>query len=86
MFSWSEARNTVIDAYSEFDNEIGNIVKKFFDKNWIHAPVLEGKSPGAFAASTVASVHPFILVNFQGKTRDVATLAHELGTVFISIF
>ena len=59
--------------------EIGNIIKKFFDKNWIHAPVLEGKSPGAFAASTVASAHPFILVNFQGKTRDVSTLAHELG-------
>ena len=59
--------------------EIGNIVKKFFDENWIHAPVLEGKSPGAFAASTVASAHPFIHVNFQGKTRDVSTLAHELG-------
>ena len=79
MYSWSEARNTVIEAYSAFDIEIGKIVKKFFDENWIHAPVLEGKSPGAFAASTVASVHPFILVNFQGKTRDVATLAHELG-------
>ena len=78
-YSWSEARNTVIEAYSAFDKEIGKIVKKFFDENWIHAPVLEGKSPGAFAASTVASVHPFILVNFQGKTRDVATLAHELG-------
>ena len=78
-FSWKEAQNTVIDAYSEFNSNIGKIVKKFFDKKWIHAPVLEGKSPGAFAASTVASVHPFILVNFQGKTRDVSTLAHELG-------
>ena len=78
-FSWQEAQNTVIDAYSEFNSNIGNIVKKFFDEKWIHAPVLEGKSPGAFAASTVASVHPFILVNFQGKTRDVSTLAHELG-------
>ncbi len=78
-FSWKEAQNTVIDAYSEFNSNIGNIVKKFFDEKWIHAPVLEGKSPGAFAASTVASVHPFILVNFQGKTRDVSTLAHELG-------
>ena len=78
-FTWKEAQNTVVDAYSEFNPNIGNIVDKFFEKNWIHAPVLEGKSPGAFAASTVASVHPFILVNFQGKTRDVSTLAHELG-------
>ena len=78
-FSWKEAQNTVIDAYSEFNSNIGNIVKKFFNEKWIHAPLLEGKSPGAFAASTVASVHPFILVNFQGKTRDVSTLAHELG-------
>ena len=69
-FTWKEAQNTVVDAYSEFNPNIGNIVDKFFEKNWIHAPVLEGKSPGAFAASTVASVHPFILVNFQGKTRD----------------
>ena len=78
-FTWREAQNTVVEAYSDFNPMIGNIVKKFFDEKWIHAPVLEGKSPGAFAASTVANVHPFILVNFQGKTRDVATLAHELG-------
>ena len=78
-FTWREAKNTVVEAYSDFNPMIGNIVKKFFDEKWIHAPVLEGKSPGAFAASTVANVHPFILVNFQGKTRDVATLAHELG-------
>jgi len=78
-FTWKEAQNTVVDAYSKFNSNIGNIVKKFFDEKWIHAPVLEGKSPGAFAAPTVASVHPFILVNFQGKTRDVSTLAHELG-------
>ena len=78
-FTWKKAQHTVVDAYSEFNSNIGNIVKKFFDEKWIHAPLLEGKSPGAFAASTVASVHPFILVNFQGKTRDVSTLAHELG-------
>ncbi len=78
-YTWDQASNTVIDAYSEFNKDIGVIVKKFFDKKWIHSPVLEGKSPGAFAASTVASAHPFILVNFQGKGRDVATLAHELG-------
>ena len=63
----------------EFDQEIGQIVKKFFDKSWIHSPVSKGKAPGAFAASTVADVHPFILVNYQGKARDIATLAHELG-------
>ena len=78
-FTWKEAQNTVVNAYSKFNPNIGGIVKQFFDKKWIHAPVLKGKSPGAFAASTVASVHPFILVNFQGKTRDVSTLAHELG-------
>jgi oligoendopeptidase F len=78
-FTWKEAQNTVVNAYSKFNPNIGDIVKQFFDKKWIHAPVLKGKSPGAFAASTVASVHPFILVNFQGKTRDVSTLAHELG-------
>ncbi|MBI04590.1 MAG: oligoendopeptidase F [Pelagibacteraceae bacterium] len=79
MFTWKEAQSTVIESYSEFNSEIGSIVKKFFEEKWIHAPVLDGKSPGAFAASTVSSVHPFILVNFQGKSRDVATLAHELG-------
>ena len=78
-FTWKEAQHTVVNAYSKFNPNIGDIVKQFFDKKWIHAPVLKGKSPGAFAASTVASVHPFILVNFQGKTRDVSTLAHELG-------
>ena len=78
-YNWESARNIVTDSYFEFNPLIGNIVKKFFDNSWIHAPVLKGKSPGAFSASTVPSVHPYILVNFQGKTRDVATLAHELG-------
>ena len=62
-----------------FDSRIGKISQKFFDKEWIHAPVTKGKSPGAFSASTVPSVHPYILLNYQGKIRDVATLAHELG-------
>jgi len=79
IYSWKEARDIVLSAYTKFNPLIGNIAKKFFDQSWIHAPVLDGKSPGAFAASTVAEVHPFILVNFQGKARDVATLAHELG-------
>ena len=79
IYSWKDARQIVTDAYSNFDKRAGNIVNKFFDNSWIHAPVIPGKSPGAFAASTVPSVHPFILVNYQGKARDIATLAHELG-------
>ncbi len=79
FYSWLEAKEIVLNAYYEFNSDIGKIVEKFFDNSWIHAPPLEGKSPGAFAASTVASVHPYILVNFQNKARDVATLAHELG-------
>ena len=79
IYSWKDARQIVSDAYSNFDQRAGNIVNKFFDNSWIHAPVMAGKSPGAFAASTVPSVHPFILVNYQGKARDIATLAHELG-------
>jgi oligoendopeptidase F len=78
-YSWKDARKIVTDAYSDFNPEIGKIVNKFFDNSWIHAPILKGKSPGAFSASTVPSVHPYILVNFQGKIRDVSTLAHELG-------
>ena len=79
IYNWNYARKIVTDAYFDFNPLIGNIVKKFFDESWIHAPVQKGKSPGAFSASTVPSVHPYILVNFQGKARDVATLAHELG-------
>ena len=79
IYSWNKAKKIVIDAYFEFNPTIGSIVQRFFDKSWIHAPVHRGKSPGAFSASTVPSAHPYILVNFQGKTRDVATLAHELG-------
>ncbi len=79
IYSWKDARQIVTEAYSNFDKRAGNIVNKFFDNSWIHAPVISGKSPGAFAASTVPSVHPFILVNYQGKARDIATLAHELG-------
>ncbi len=79
IYSWKDARQIVTDAYSNFDERAGNIVNKFFDNSWIHAPVIPGKSPGAFAASTVPSAHPFILVNYQGKARDIATLAHELG-------
>ena len=79
QFTWNKAKKIVNNSYSSFNPHIGKIVKKFFDESWIHAPVIKGKSPGAFSASTVPSVHPYILVNYQGKIRDVSTLAHELG-------
>ena len=79
FYSWNDARNIVLNSYFKFNPIIGEIAKKFFDNSWIHAPVSKGKSPGAFSASTVPSSHPYILLNFQGKARDVATLAHELG-------
>ena len=79
QYTWDNARKIVTKAYTDFNPSIGKIVEIFFEKSWIHAPVMTGKSPGAFSASTVPSVHPYILLNFQGKSRDVATLAHELG-------
>jgi oligoendopeptidase F len=76
---WQEARDTVLKAYSGFAPEMSRIAERFFDGRWIDAPVRPGKAPGAFAHSTVPSVHPYVLLNYQGKTRDVMTLAHELG-------
>ena len=78
-YTWDEAVELVLGAYQAFSPELARIGKEFFDKNWIDAPVRAGKSPGAFAHPTVPSAHPYLLVNFQGKTRDVMTLAHELG-------
>jgi len=77
--AWGEARQIVLDAYGGFAPQMARIAGQFFDKGWIHAPVREGKSPGAFAHPTVPSAHPYILLNYQGKPRDVMTLAHELG-------
>ncbi|HYG86072.1 MAG TPA: M3 family oligoendopeptidase [Azospirillum sp.] len=76
---WDEARDLVLGAYSRFSPELGDLGKRFFDNAWIDAPVRPGKAPGAFAHPTVPSAHPYLLVNYQGKTRDVMTLAHELG-------
>ena len=76
---WDEARNMVLTAYEGFAPEMADIARDFFDKNWIDAPVRAGKSPGAFAHPTVPSAHPYVLLNYQGKPRDVMTLAHELG-------
>ena len=76
---WEEARATVLDAYHGFAPEMAEIATRFFDRRWIDAPVRPGKAPGAFAHPTVPSAHPYVLLNYMGKTRDVMTLAHELG-------
>ena len=76
---WDEARQTVLGAYGGFAPDMATIAERFFDKSWIDAPTRPGKAPGAFAHPTVPSVHPYVLLNYQGKTRDVMTLAHELG-------
>lgn len=76
---WTEARETVLSAYGAFSPEMAAIAKRFFDERWIDAPPRPGKAPGAFAHPTVPSAHPYVLLNYQGKPRDVMTLAHELG-------
>ena len=78
-FSWTDARSLVLGAYGAFAPEMANVAKEFFDKRWIDASIRPGKAPGAFSASTVPSVHPYVLLNYLGKPRDVMTLAHELG-------
>ncbi|HET6608524.1 MAG TPA: M3 family oligoendopeptidase [Rhodopila sp.] len=76
---WPDARKRVLDAYAAFSPELARIGQRFFDKPWIDARLLPGKAGGAFAHPTVPSVHPYLLLNYHGKTRDVMTLAHELG-------
>ena len=76
---WSEAREIVLDAYASFSPDLAAIAKRFFDENWIDAPTAPGKRPGAFCAYTVPSHHPYVLLNWTSRNRDVATLAHELG-------
>jgi oligoendopeptidase F len=79
VIEWPDARRTVIEAYRRFSPAMAGIADGFFAKNWIDAPVREGKSPGAFSHPTVPSAHPYIMMNYLGKPRDVMTLAHELG-------
>ncbi|MDO9415175.1 M3 family oligoendopeptidase [Pararhizobium sp.] len=79
IISWNEAKDTVLTAYHAFAPEMADIARRFFDDQWIDAPVRPGKAPGAFAHPTVPSAHPYVLVNYMGKPRDVMTLAHELG-------
>jgi oligoendopeptidase F len=76
---WAEAEKTVLNAYRSFSPDLADVGAKFFGTGWIDAPASPGKSPGAFAHPTVPSSHPFLLLNYQGKVRDVMTLAHELG-------
>ena len=76
---WEDAKHTVLTAYHGFAPEMAEIARRFFDGRWIDAPVRPGKSPGAFAHPTVPSAHPYVLLNYLGKPRDVMTLAHELG-------
>ena len=76
---WAEAKATVLTAYGAFSPKMAEIAERFFDERWIDAPVRRGKAPGAFAHPTTPSVHPYVLMNYQGKPRDVMTLAHELG-------
>jgi len=79
IIPWAGAVDTVMDAYGRFSPQLGEVAQDFFARPWIDAPVRPGKASGAFAHPTVPSAHPYLLLNYQGKTRDVMTLAHELG-------
>ncbi len=79
FYVWKRARDIVLEAFNGFSPRMKTVAQQFFDKNWIHAPVLPNKRGGAFAASTVASANPFVFLNYLGDGRDVTTLAHELG-------
>jgi oligoendopeptidase F len=79
LIRFEEARATVLGAYGLFSPDMADIARRFFDERWIDAPVKPGKAPGAFSHPTVPAVHPYVLLNYQGRVRDVMTLAHELG-------
>ncbi|QDI75205.1 MULTISPECIES: M3 family oligoendopeptidase [Leisingera] len=79
IIGWDEAEKTVMEAYEAFDPRMGEIAAPFFSDGWIDAGVKPGKAPGAFAHPTVTNVHPYVMLNYLGKPRDVMTLAHELG-------
>ncbi|RDE08055.1 M3 family oligoendopeptidase [Pelagibacterium lacus] len=79
IFDWETAKTTVLDAYGRFSPRLAEIAQPFFDSGWIDAPVKPNKAPGAFAHPTVTTAHPYLMLNYMGRTRDVMTLAHELG-------
>ena len=78
-FRWEDARRMVLEAMHHFSPKMSAIAEQFFDKHWIHAPILEGKRGGAFAHPCVPEVHPYVMVNYTGNIRDISTVAHELG-------
>jgi oligoendopeptidase F len=78
-FSYADARDLVLDTYDQFSPQTGAVTRRFFEENWIDAPVREHKRGGAFCAYTVPSVHPYVMLNYTAKRRDVLTIAHELG-------
>ena len=79
QIEWGDAKSTILKAYGDFSPQMASIAERFFDDRWIDAPVRPGKAPGAFSHPTTPSAHPYVLMNYQGKPRDVMTLAHELG-------
>jgi oligoendopeptidase F len=79
QFGWRESKEIVLDAYASFSPKLADTAKRFFDESWIDAPVRAGKRPGAFCSYTVPDVHPYVLLNWTSRRRDVLTLAHELG-------
>ncbi len=79
LYDWQSAKDTVLEAYGRFSPKLVEIAEPFFERGWIDAPTRDGKSPGAFAHPTVPSSHPYLMLNYLGKARDVMTLAHELG-------
>ena len=79
LVTWDEAQKVVTGAYTNFDSRMSDLITPFFNEGWIDAGVKPGKAPGAFAHPTVTDVHPYIMLNYLGKPRDVMTLAHELG-------
>ena len=79
QIGWNDAKSTILKAYGDFSPQMASIAERFFTDRWIDAPVRPGKAPGAFSHPTTPSAHPYVLMNYQGKPRDVMTLAHELG-------
>ena len=79
FYTWEQARQIVVGAFGAFSPQMAEVADRFFTERWIHAPIVAGKRGGAFSASCTPSSHPFVLVNFSGKTSDISTLAHELG-------
>lgn len=79
QFQWDDARSLILDAYGAFEPSMAGVAERFFEESWIDSQPREGKDSGAFSHPVVPSAHPYILMNFHGKARDVMTLAHELG-------